>query len=187
MTEVLQSPSPSHFPSPSSSSTPNDGSHPHALINGQTIEGHLGTEEEQEEVGGGDRKRKERDREGDQLSLLALLVAAFRKSLIGCSTPGSGKLSSMEIGWPSNVRHVAHVTFDRFHGFLGLPVEFEPEVPRRAPSARSVSKFRILFLFLDFRVIFWLMGHRGFVCFENLYMLQVMFCVLDLLVSWILS
>ncbi|KAE8098571.1 hypothetical protein FH972_016624 [Carpinus fangiana] len=137
MTEVLQSPSPSHFPSPSSSSTPNDGSHPHALINGQTLEGHLGTEEEHEEVGGGDRKRKERDREGDQLSLLALLVAAFRKSLIGCSASGSGKLSSMEIGWPSNVRHVAHVTFDRFHGFLGLPVEFEPEVPRRAPSASA--------------------------------------------------
>lgn len=41
----------------------------------------------------------------------------------------------MEIGWPTNVRHVAHVTFDRFNGFLGLPVEFEPEVPRRPPSA----------------------------------------------------
>jgi hypothetical protein len=45
----------------------------------------------------------------------------------------------MEIGLPTDVQHVAHVTFDRFHGFLGLPVEFEPEVPRRAPSARSVS------------------------------------------------
>ncbi|KAL6507741.1 Rho GTPase-activating protein 1 [Orobanche gracilis] len=43
----------------------------------------------------------------------------------------------MEIGWPSNVRHVAHVTFDRFNGFLGLPVEFEPEVPRRPPSAST--------------------------------------------------
>lgn len=43
----------------------------------------------------------------------------------------------MEIGWPTNVRHVAHVTFDRFNGFLGLPVEFEPEVPRRAPSASA--------------------------------------------------
>ncbi|OMO68335.1 PAK-box/P21-Rho-binding protein [Corchorus olitorius] len=43
----------------------------------------------------------------------------------------------MEIGVPTNVRHVAHVTFDRFHGFLGLPVEFEPEVPRRAPSASA--------------------------------------------------
>ncbi|GMI92263.1 hypothetical protein like AT5G22400 [Hibiscus trionum] len=43
----------------------------------------------------------------------------------------------MEISWPTNVRHVAHVTFDRFNGFLGLPVEFEPEVPRRAPSAST--------------------------------------------------
>lgn len=157
MTEVLQSPS--HFPSPSSSSTacapstPNDGSHPHALINSprvvDRVQGHLGSEQEEEQGGGGDRKRKERDREGDQLSLLTLFVAAFRKSLIGCST-GRGKLSSMEIGWPSNVRHVAHVTFDRFNGFLGLPVEFEPDVPRRAPSARSVTIFffRVLQFFL---------------------------------------
>ncbi|PWA65423.1 rho GTPase activating protein with PAK-box/P21-Rho-binding domain-containing protein [Artemisia annua] len=43
----------------------------------------------------------------------------------------------MEIGWPTDVRHVAHVTFDRFNGFLGLPVEFEPEVLRRAPSASA--------------------------------------------------
>ncbi|BAT15947.1 Os12g0155200 [Oryza sativa Japonica Group] len=48
----------------------------------------------------------------------------------------------MEIGWPTDVQHVAHVTFDRFHGFLGLPVEFEPEVPRRAPSA-SASVFGV--------------------------------------------
>ncbi|MQL73022.1 hypothetical protein Taro_005377 [Colocasia esculenta] len=44
---------------------------------------------------------------------------------------------NMEIGWPTNVRHVAHVTFDRFRGFLGLPVELEPEVPRKAPSASA--------------------------------------------------
>ncbi|GAB4824690.1 Rho GTPase-activating protein 1 [Ancistrocladus abbreviatus] len=49
---------------------------------------------------------------------------------------------AMEIGWPTNVQHVAHVTFDRFDGFLGLPVEFEPEVPRRAPSA-STSVFGV--------------------------------------------
>ncbi|CAK9145138.1 unnamed protein product [Ilex paraguariensis] len=48
----------------------------------------------------------------------------------------------MEIGLPTNVRHVAHVTFDRFNGFLGLPVEFEPEVPRRPPSA-STSVFGV--------------------------------------------
>ncbi|KAF8395404.1 hypothetical protein HHK36_019350 [Tetracentron sinense] len=54
------------------------------------------------------------------------------------------ELCSMEIGLPSNVRHVAHVSFDRFNGFLGLPVEFEPEVPRRAPSARSVELLNVL-------------------------------------------
>lgn len=82
------------------------------------------------------------DKEGDQLSLLALLVEFFRKSFwLACKTdtgelcdPAAGR---MEIGWPTNVRHVAHVTFDRFNGFLGLPVEFEPEVPRRAPSASA--------------------------------------------------
>ncbi|KAK1435046.1 hypothetical protein QVD17_00805 [Tagetes erecta] len=79
-----------------------------------------------------------------QLSLLALLLALFRKSFWGpkntvaeeeerLDLSGSG----MEIGWPTDVRHVAHVTFDRFNGFLGLPVEFEPEVPRRAPSASA--------------------------------------------------
>ncbi|GKU93812.1 hypothetical protein SLEP1_g7377 [Rubroshorea leprosula] len=72
----------------------------------------------------------------DQLSLLALLVTLFRKSLAACKSD-RGELCTMEIGWPTNVRHVAHVTFDRFNGFLGLPVEFEPEVPRRAPSASA--------------------------------------------------
>uniref|UniRef100_A0A7N0V509 Uncharacterized protein n=1 Tax=Kalanchoe fedtschenkoi TaxID=63787 RepID=A0A7N0V509_KALFE len=48
----------------------------------------------------------------------------------------------MKIGLPTNVRHVAHVTFDRFDGFLGLPVEFEPEVPRKPPSA-SASVFGV--------------------------------------------
>ncbi|KAG2311170.1 hypothetical protein Bca4012_025622 [Brassica carinata] len=74
--------------------------------------------------------------EGQQISLLALLVAIFRRSLVACKS-NRRELCSMEIGWPTNVRHVAHVTFDRFNGFLGLPVEFEPEVPRRAPSASA--------------------------------------------------
>ncbi|KAK5804088.1 rho GTPase-activating protein 5-like [Gossypium arboreum] len=141
MTEVLQS-SPSHFPSFSSST-----STPHALTNSNvsTVEDIITQESDQEEEDRQEEEeRKERDREGegDQLSLLTLLVAAFRKSLIGCSLSGSKELCSMEIGLPTNVRHVAHVTFDRFHGFLGLPVEFEPEVPRRAPSA-SASVFGV--------------------------------------------
>ena len=48
---------------------------------------------------------------------------------------GAG-LCQMEIGWPTNVQHLTHVTFDRFQGFLGLPVEFEVEIPCRVPSAR---------------------------------------------------
>ncbi|VFQ73059.1 unnamed protein product [Cuscuta campestris] len=49
----------------------------------------------------------------------------------------SSPLRGIEISWPSNVRHVSHVTFDRFNGFLGLPVEFEPDVPRKPPSASA--------------------------------------------------
>lgn len=57
--------------------------------------------------------------------------------MAACRTDSEEQLcSSMEIGWPTNFRHVAHVTFDRFNGFRGLPVEFEPEVHRIAPSAR---------------------------------------------------
>ncbi|KAL9332104.1 hypothetical protein ACSQ67_001714 [Phaseolus vulgaris] len=140
MTEVLQLPSSSSC----GGLTPNDGSHPSSLINAPTVEEvvlpesplDLEAEEEEEEE-----EERKRERERDQLSILTLLIATFRKSLIGCSTTASSSSSSssssMEIGWPSNVRHVAHVTFDRFHGFLGLPVEFEPEVPRRSPSASA--------------------------------------------------
>ncbi|PIN13410.1 hypothetical protein CDL12_13968 [Handroanthus impetiginosus] len=79
-----------------------------------------------------------------QLSLLELTLSALRKSM--ASTCGVGRhdeevistVHRMEIGWPTNVEHVTHVTFDRFHGFLGLPVELELEIPYKAPSA-SVS------------------------------------------------
>ena len=165
MTEVvvLQQ-SPSHFPSASSSSSSsstqacaqNDGQNSNALITNSHIVEENQQEEDQESCGTSTTERKSRARERerererdqeDQVPVLELLLAAFRRSLIGPCTATEGRnfsssssLSSrMEIGWPSNVRHVAHVTFDRFNGFLGLPVEFEPEVPRRPPSARSVQ------------------------------------------------
>lgn len=139
MTEVLHSPSSSSSPS---ISTP---THSHALF--QLCGGDEGVvrmtegDSEEEDV------REKRDSERrDQLSLLALLVALFRKSFwVNCKADRGGFSSDggddcgggvMEIGWPTDVQHVNHVTFDRFDGFLGLPVEFEPEVPRRAPSAR---------------------------------------------------
>ncbi|KAG6385584.1 hypothetical protein SASPL_154420 [Salvia splendens] len=76
--------------------------------------------------------------EEDDFSVLALLLTVFRKSLLGCKNISSENCDwIMEIGWPTNIRHIAHVTFDRFNGFLGLPVEFEHEVPRRPPSAST--------------------------------------------------
>jgi hypothetical protein len=45
--------------------------------------------------------------------------------------------ATMEIGWPTDVRHVAHVTFDRFHGFRGVPEELRREVEGRPPSASA--------------------------------------------------
>ncbi|KAL9257977.1 Rho GTPase-activating protein 1-like protein [Drosera capensis] len=148
MTEVLHSPS--HFPSspgtsenalfitqsqqpfspnpnPSSTTRPNEGE------NGFDS-GLRGGEVEE--------LKRRREEEREELSLLTLLVAVFRKSLIACKADREELCGGMEIGWPTNVRHVAHVTFDRFNGFLGLPVEFEPDVPRRAPSA-STSVFGV--------------------------------------------
>ncbi|KAL2328458.1 hypothetical protein Fmac_021885 [Flemingia macrophylla] len=73
-----------------------------------------------------------------ELSLLAILVTLFRKSLVACKSEGTRRgICAMDIGWPTNVRHVAHVTFDRFNGFLGLPREFEPEISTRPPSASA--------------------------------------------------
>lgn len=77
----------------------------------------------------------------EQLSVLAVLITTFRRSLVACRA-NREEPSNMEISWPTNVRHVAHVTFDRFNGFLGLPVEFELEIPRRVPSA-SASVFGV--------------------------------------------
>lgn len=81
-----------------------------------------------------------RDQEQVQISVIALLLAALRRTGLTCRPPPDDM--KMEIGWPTNVRHVAHVTFDRFNGFLGLPVEFEMEIPRRVPSA-SASVFGV--------------------------------------------
>jgi len=44
----------------------------------------------------------------------------------------------MEIGWPTDVRHVAHVTFDRFHGFRGVPEELRPEVELSPSASKTV-------------------------------------------------
>ncbi|KAJ8420282.1 hypothetical protein Cgig2_021855 [Carnegiea gigantea] len=93
-------------------------------------------------------RQEEEEGEEEQLTFLGVFLSVAKRSVFGCSSDwesDKGGLSAaisssapfgMEIGLPTNVRHLAHVTFDRFNGFLGLPVEFEPEVPGRAPSAR---------------------------------------------------
>lgn len=80
----------------------------------------------------------------NQFQILGVLVSALRKSLVTCNVEREDA-SSMDISWPTEVRHVSHVTFDRFSGFLGLPTELEPEVTRKAPSARSVCCILICF------------------------------------------
>ncbi|KVH94463.1 hypothetical protein Ccrd_003502 [Cynara cardunculus var. scolymus] len=76
----------------------------------------------------------------NHISVLELLIAALRKSMAACRVDQreeskSSAIHQMEIGWPTDVQHLSHVTFDRFHGFLGLPVEFQVEIPCRVPSA----------------------------------------------------
>lgn len=106
--------------------------------------GSRGLRERRGQQAGGSEEEEEEEEEEERWSFLALLFELLRKSLLGCRTVGAGAGEvqrggcGMEIGLPTDVQHVAHVTFNRFHGFLGLPVEFELEVPRRAPSARSV-------------------------------------------------
>uniref|UniRef100_A0A0E0AIN0 Rho-GAP domain-containing protein n=1 Tax=Oryza glumipatula TaxID=40148 RepID=A0A0E0AIN0_9ORYZ len=85
--------------------------------------------------------------EGQQGQVLALLLAALRRSVVlPCQMADADDPAAvawgMEIGWPTDVRHVAHVTFDRLNGFLGLPVEFELEIPGHVPSA-SASVFGV--------------------------------------------
>ncbi|CAI5959797.1 unnamed protein product [Closterium sp. NIES-64] len=49
----------------------------------------------------------------------------------------------MEIGAPFDVKHVVHVTFDRYKGFIGLPDELLAHVDAVPPSARWRGIFRI--------------------------------------------
>ncbi|XP_057438997.1 rho GTPase-activating protein 2-like [Lotus japonicus] len=100
--------------------------------------------------GGGKGRRGGRDAveeaEQNQGSPAAFLLAALKKSMVACSVDSPDDVISavhpMEIGWPTNVKHVTHVTFDRFNGFLGLPLELEVHVPAPVPSA-SVSVFGV--------------------------------------------
>jgi hypothetical protein len=148
MTEVALRRGPTDLASPASRGLSSSSS-PRYLANadsdllqrGSSRERHTGSAGGRRLQGLGEREAQgSEEEEEERWSFLALLLELLRKSFLGCKEEecGEGGGCGMEIGWPTEVQHVAHVTFDRFHGFLGLPVEFEPEVPRRAPSARSV-------------------------------------------------
>ncbi|KZV54340.1 rho GTPase-activating protein 2-like [Dorcoceras hygrometricum] len=89
---------------------------------------------------------QQEDQHNQQLSVLDFILVALRKSMVSCrldcKTEVISAVHHMDIGFPTNVQHVAHVTFDRFNGFSGLPVEFEVEIPCKVPSA-SVSVFGV--------------------------------------------
>ncbi|CAN4111389.1 unnamed protein product [Withania somnifera] len=86
-------------------------------------------------------ERRCQSNDNNQSPILTVLVTALRKSLVTCSVD-TDDVANMDIGWPTDVCHVSHVTFDRFNGFLGLPIELQPEVPRKVPSA-SASVFGV--------------------------------------------
>ncbi|XP_010522670.1 PREDICTED: rho GTPase-activating protein 2-like [Tarenaya hassleriana] len=99
----------------------------------------------------GGREGKETSSEDEQnqqqLSVLEFLLSALRRSMVSCRVDsrqddGQGTCHRLDIGRPTNVRHITHVTFDRFHGFLGLPLELQVEIPCRVPSA-SVSVYGV--------------------------------------------
>jgi hypothetical protein len=71
---------------------------------------------------------------GGEMKAVAGAGPWHRCRWVGGGRSRGGEL--MEIGWPTDGRHFAHLTLDRFHGFLGLPVEFEVELPPAFPSAR---------------------------------------------------
>lgn len=97
-----------------------------------------------------------REERGQQFSVLATVAAVLRKSLVMCSVGAGeeGDGASMDIGSPTDVQHIAHVTFDRFDGFLGLPLEFHSDVPSKVPSARCVIVILLLVFFLQLVAVY---------------------------------
>ncbi|CAL0302189.1 unnamed protein product [Lupinus luteus] len=73
----------------------------------------------------------------NQFRILDIVLSMLKKSLVTCNVEKDDVSSSFDISRPTEARHVSHVTFDRFSGFLGLPTELEHEVPKRVPSASA--------------------------------------------------
>nr|XP_043624150.1 rho GTPase-activating protein 5-like [Erigeron canadensis] len=85
-----------------------------------------------------------RSNHNNNFTIASILLNALRKSLLTCAVDHHDvtKADTLNIGSPTDVQHVSHVTFDRFHGFLGLPLAFQCDVPHKVPSA-SVCVFGV--------------------------------------------
>ncbi|KAK1425285.1 hypothetical protein QVD17_20635 [Tagetes erecta] len=88
---------------------------------------------------------RSRSQSNNSFAVVDLMLSALRKSLLTCTVNDPDDVLEtleLEIGSPTNVRHLSHVTFDRFNGFLGLPLSLLHDVPVKAPSA-SVRVFGV--------------------------------------------
>lgn len=108
------------------------------------------------------RSHDDNDPQSPSFTVVALFLAALRKSIVTCTVDDDSEdddhgscTSSLDIGCPTDVQHVSHVTFDRFDGFLGLPTELQSHVSCNPPSARYflLQYFKcVIFLFLETNV-----------------------------------
>ncbi|PWA90986.1 CRIB domain, Rho GTPase activation protein [Artemisia annua] len=96
-----------------------------------------------------DRRHDDNDPQSPSFTVVALFLAALRKSIVTCTVDDDSEdddhgscTSSLDIGCPTDVQHVSHVTFDRFDGFLGLPTELQSHVSCNPPSA-SIRVFGV--------------------------------------------
>ncbi|GJU15058.1 Rho GTPase-activating protein 5-like protein [Tanacetum coccineum] len=86
-------------------------------------------------------------------TVVALFLAALRKSIVTCTVDDNESedddddhgscTSTLDIGCPTDVQHVSHVTFDRFDGFLGLPTELQTHVSTCNPPSASIRVFGV--------------------------------------------
>lgn len=138
------------------------------FLNATGREGKGEREKEREEMSEMQMVRRdgERSSEKQELSFLDLILSALRRSMVPTCRIDEQQdeelistVHHMDIGWPTNVKHITHVTFDRFHGFLGLPLEFEVEIPCKALGARYVCSWKlslshvVSYIFLDIGLV----------------------------------
>ncbi|VAH93006.1 unnamed protein product [Triticum turgidum subsp. durum] len=181
MTEVALFRGPTNLASPASRGSSSSSSTSLRYLADSDVLQRGTTSSDQSPAGSAERQAgglQEEEEEEERWSFLALLLELLRKSLLRCRAEDGGQgQGGMEIGLPTDVQHVAHVTFDRFHGFLGLPVEFEPEVPRRAPTVRCYCLPILVVVLIGIKRCsavspLALFGRSAYACYTNIKLLS---------------